>query len=136
MSSMNIPQEITATITVEKLGAVRTEKGTQLLNVFIPDLGIKLFSTTMFFPIPVASELKPADVFTATISRGKLKPNKEGAYANEFYWDFISLQDDSEAQPQPVTAPPPAAKDAEAITPTPAPRTLGLDERDWASRIH
>ena len=85
---MDIPQTITTSLTVEKLGAANPERGTQMVNVFIPEIGIAKYSTTMFIPISVAADLHADDVFTATISRGKLKANKEGEWANEYYWDF------------------------------------------------
>ena len=85
---MDIPDQITTTLTVEKLGAANPERGTQMVNVFIPEIGIAKYSTTMFIPISVAADLHADDVFTATISRGKLKANKEGEWANEYYWDF------------------------------------------------
>ena len=85
---MDIPQTITTSLTVEKLGAANPERGTQMVNVFIPEIGIAKYSTTMFIPISVAADLHADDVFTATISRGKLKNNKDGEWANEYYWDY------------------------------------------------
>ena len=85
---MNIPDQITTTLTVEKLGAANPERGTQMVNVFIPEIGIAKYSTTMFIPMEVSANLNPDDVFTATISRGKLKANKNGEWANEYYWDY------------------------------------------------
>ena len=85
---MDIPQTITTTLTVEKIGSANTERGTQMINVFIPEIGIAKYSTTMFVPIDVAADLHADDVFTATISRGKLKNNKDGEWANEYYWEY------------------------------------------------
>jgi hypothetical protein len=94
---MDIPEQLTTTLTVEKLGAANAERGTQMINVFIPEIGIAKYSTTMFVPMAVAAGLNPDDVFTATISRGKLKNNKDGEWANEYYWDFGTRENDSEA---------------------------------------
>ena len=34
---MDIPEQITTTLTVEKIGAANHERGTQMVNVFIPE---------------------------------------------------------------------------------------------------
>ena len=104
---MDIPEQITTTLTVEKIGSANTERGTQMINVFIPEIGIAKYSTTMFVPIDVAADLHADDVFTATISRGKLKNNKDGEWANEYYWDYGATEVGSiaPAAPRPSSAP-------------------------------
>lgn len=98
---MDIPEQITTTLTVEKIGSANTERGTQMINVFIPEIGIAKYSTTMFVPIDVAADLHADDVFTATISRGKLKNNKDGEWANEYYWEYGESKAPTQAPPSP-----------------------------------
>jgi hypothetical protein len=105
---MDIPEQLTTTLTVEKLGAANAERGTQMINVFIPEIGIAKYSTTMFVPMEVSANLKADDVFTATISRGKLKNNKDGEWANEYYWDYGTREDDSDWRVEPPARPPAA----------------------------
>ena len=102
---MDIPEQITTTLTVEKIGSANTERGTQMINVFIPEIGIAKYSTTMFVPIDVAADLHADDVFTATISRGKLKNNKDGEWANEYYWEYGEGRGVAPTQPRQSSAP-------------------------------
>jgi hypothetical protein len=110
---MDIPEQITTTLTIDKLGATDAKRGTQMINVFIPEIGIAKYSTTMFVPMEVSANLKADDVFTATISRGKLKNNKSGDWANEYYWDYGATEVEivsSDWRVEPPAAPmPPAA---------------------------
>jgi len=99
---MDIPEQLTTTLTIDKLGAVNTERGTQMINVFIPEIGIKQYSAPMFFPLDVveANDFKAEGTFTATISRGILKKDKlgqekPGEWANEYYWNFVGFDDPS-----------------------------------------
>ena len=85
---MDVPNQITTTMTVETVGRLDDKRGTQLINLFIPEIGVQKWSTTMFVPIDVAANMNAGDVFTATLQRGKLKNNKTGEYANEYYWDY------------------------------------------------
>ena len=89
---MDVPNQITTTMTVETVGRLDDKRGTQLINVFIPEIGVQKWSTTMFVPIDVAANMNAGDVFTATISRGKLKNNKDGEWANEYYWDYCATE--------------------------------------------
>jgi hypothetical protein len=113
---MDIPEQITTTLTVKDLGAVNAVRGTQKIDLFIPEIGIKEYSVPMFIPTDVIAvkDLKPKDTFTATISRGTLRKDKDGQikpgdWANEYYWDFVSLKDDTEAPTQPAATAEPAA---------------------------
>jgi len=96
---MDIPERIATQIKIDSIGRA-FENGSTRVQVFCDDIGARDYAVPLFIPTAQMSgtednpyEIAPDETFFVLLDRGNLKPNKDGAWPNHFYWNWAGIAD-------------------------------------------
>ena len=130
------------TVNLQVESATKRKRDTQngevtewFIRAFIPDLGIKDYSTPFSIPVAATQDIMTGDKVRCKMRRGRLQSDrqgqlKSGQYDNQYFWDCAEWNTEA-----PVSAPAPSSS---AAGPSPhGPAAGGIDQRiAWNSAIN